>query len=76
MVWDNAMALHALQYLEKHSQSTVIIFSTTDHAWKRAIPRQIERLRSGYTLSVILPEHTTIEREIMTVDDADFLILQ
>ena len=76
MVWDNAMALHALQYLEKHPQSTVIIFSATDHAWKRAIPRQIERLRSGYTLSVILPEHTTIEREIMSVDDADFLILQ
>ena len=76
MVWDNAMALHALQYLERHPQATVIILSGTDHAWKRAIPRQIERLRGGYTLSVILPEHTNIEREIMTVDDTDFLLLQ
>jgi uncharacterized iron-regulated protein len=76
MVWDNAMALHAVKYLEKHPQSSVIILSGVDHAWKRAIPRQIERLRSGYTVSVILPELTKIERDVMTVEDADFLILR
>ena len=76
MVWDNAMALHVLKYLEKHPQVTIIILSGTDRAWKRATPRQIERLHAGHSVSVILPEYTAIEREIMTVDDTDFLLLR
>lgn len=38
-------------------------------------PDQIERLRSGYSISVILPELTHIQRQIMTAEDGDFLIL-
>jgi uncharacterized iron-regulated protein len=76
MVWDNAMALHAVNYLEKHPGTTVILLSGWDHAWKRAIPTQIERLDHQSTISVILPELTETEREIITADDADFLILK
>jgi uncharacterized iron-regulated protein len=76
IIQDNAMALNALKYLERYPNSTAIILSEWNHAWKRAIPRDIERLRSGYTISVILPEFTKFERSIMTVEDADFLILQ
>jgi uncharacterized iron-regulated protein len=75
MVWDNAMALYTLKYLEKYPNSTVVVLSAWDHAWKRATPRQIERLDRRYTVSVILPELIKTERDIMTAEDADFLIL-
>jgi uncharacterized iron-regulated protein len=76
MVWDNAMALYTLKYLEKDPHSTAIILTGWDHAWKRAIPRQIGRLDNRYSISVILPELTTSERNVMTAEDADFLILK
>jgi uncharacterized iron-regulated protein len=76
MVWDNAMALHTVKYLETHPGVTVIILTGWDHAWKRAIPRQIDRLNRQYTFSVILPELVKTERDIITAADADFLILR
>jgi uncharacterized iron-regulated protein len=76
MVWDNAMALYTLKYLERYPNATVLVLSSWDHAWKRAAPRQIARLNSRYTLSVILPELVKTERNIMTAEDADFLILK
>jgi len=76
VIRDNAMAFYTLKYLERYPSSTTIILSEWIHAWKRAVPRQIERLRSGYTLSVILPELTKLQRSIMTQEDADFLILR
>ena len=76
MVWDNAMALYTLKYLERYPNATVLVLSSWDHAWKRAAPRQIQRLNSRYTVSVILPELIKTERDIMTAEDADFLILK
>jgi uncharacterized iron-regulated protein len=76
LVWDNAMALYTLKYLEKHPNATALVLSAWDHAWKRAAPRQIERLNSRYTISVILPELIKTERNIVTSQDADFLILK
>jgi uncharacterized iron-regulated protein len=76
LVWDNAMALHTVNYLETHPGATVIILTGWDHAWKRAIPRQIDRLNRQYTFSVILPELVKTERDIITAADADFLILR
>jgi uncharacterized iron-regulated protein len=76
LVWDNAMALYTLKYLEKHPNATAIVLPGWDHAWKRAIPRQVERLDNHYTMSVILPELIKAERDIMTAEDADFLILK
>ena len=76
IVGDNVVALHTLKYLERYPKATAIIFSEWSHAWKGAIPKQIERLRSGYTISVILPELTKMDRGIMTLGDADFLILR
>jgi uncharacterized iron-regulated protein len=76
IISDNAMAFYTLKYLERYPNSRAIILSEWNHAWKRAIPRQIERLRSGYPISVILPELAKIERSIMTLGDADFLILR
>ena len=76
IISDNAMAFYMLKYLERYPNSTAIILSEWNHAWKRGIPRQIERLRSGHTISVILPEFTKFQRSLMTPEDADFLILK
>ena len=76
LIQDNAMALYTLKYIEKYPRSTVIILSEYNRAWKRATPRQIERLHRSHTICVILPELTKIERSIMTGEDADFLILK
>jgi uncharacterized iron-regulated protein len=76
MVWDNAMALHTLKYLERYPNSNALVLTGWDHAWKRATPRQIERLGSQYSKAVILPELIRTERNIMTSEDADFLILK
>jgi uncharacterized iron-regulated protein len=77
MVWDNAMALHALEYLGKNPKASAILLMGIGHAWKRAVPRQIQRLGSGYTITVILPEMVRkIERNVMTTEDTDYLILK
>ncbi len=77
MVWDNAMALHALEYLAKNPKSSTILLMGIGHAWKRAVPRQIERLHRGYTMTVILPEVVRkIERNVMNTEDTDYLILK
>jgi uncharacterized iron-regulated protein len=76
MVWDNAMALYVLKYVEKYPDSALLVLSGWDHAWKRARPRQVRRFNNRYALSVILPELIKTEREIVTAEDADFLILK
>ena len=75
LVWDKAMAVHALEFLDFHPGRTMIILTGTGHAWKKAIPEQI-RQRSPLDCSVILPEVPgAIEKGRITSDDADYLIL-
>ena len=38
MVWDTAMAIYALDYLDKNPGSRIVILAGSVHAWKRAIP--------------------------------------
>jgi uncharacterized iron-regulated protein len=75
LVWDMAMAIHALEFLNAHPGFMMVILAGTAHAWKKAIPKQI-RQRSSFDYAVILPE---VPREIDThrvrLDDADYLML-
>lgn len=75
LVWDKAMAIHTLEFLDSHPGHMMIILTGTGHAWKKAIPEQI-RQRSPLDCSVILPEVPgAIEKGRITSDDADYLIL-
>ena len=75
LTWDNAMALHTLNYLQGHSRYTLVILTGITHAWKRAIPEQIKRLGSSYSVSVILPEAADkSQRKKVTADEADYLV--
>lgn len=76
LTWDNVMALHTLEYLKSHPRYTVLLLTGMSHAWKRAIPEQIKRLNSGYSVSVILPEvPDETPRDKISFDEADYLIL-
>ncbi len=74
LVWDTAMAVYTLGYLEKHPDAVVVILTGVGHALKGAVPRQI-RLRSDLPYVVILPETTgSIDTETISNKDADYLI--
>jgi uncharacterized iron-regulated protein len=73
MVWDTAMAIYALEYLDKNPGSRIVILAGSVHAWKRAIPRQIATMRPDVTVSVILPDPDG--NAGLTVEDADYLVL-
>ncbi|NPV04595.1 MAG: ChaN family lipoprotein [Syntrophaceae bacterium] len=76
MVWDTAMAIYALEYLDRHPGSRMVILTGSVHAWKRAIPRQIATMRPDVTVTVILPAPDGAEsRAALTSEDADFMVL-
>ncbi len=72
MVWDTAMAIYALDYLDKNPGSRIVILAGSVHAWKRAIPRQIATMRPDVTVSVILPDPDG--KGGLTAEDADYLV--
>jgi uncharacterized iron-regulated protein len=74
MVWDTALAIYALDYLDKNPGSRIVILAGSVHAWKRAIPRQIVTMRPDVTVSVILPDPDG--KGGLTVEDADYLVLK
>lgn len=75
LVWDKAMAFHALEFLNSHPGFMMVLLTGTGHAWKKAIPEQLMR-QSSVVYIVILPEVPgAIERDRVTLDDADYLIL-
>jgi uncharacterized iron-regulated protein len=75
MVWDSAMAVHALRYLEDNPTRTMVMLTGTAHARKQAIPAQL-RSRSDVPVAVVLPEVPgSIDRDTIGMDDADYLFL-
>jgi uncharacterized iron-regulated protein len=75
MVWDNAIAAYALDYLARNPEAVIVILTGTGHAQKGAVPRQI-RLRSDLPYAVILPEiPDRIDAKNTSGQDADFIIL-
>jgi uncharacterized iron-regulated protein len=76
MIWDTAMAVHALDYLRARPDDTVVILTGVGHAQKGAVPRQL-RLRATAPLPVaaLLPEIPgRLDRRTTDLQDADYLI--
>jgi uncharacterized iron-regulated protein len=75
LVWDNVMAINALEYLKKNPDAVLVVLTGTGHARKDAMPRQI-RQRSEIAYTVILPEvKGIIDPETVDKNDADYIIL-
>lgn len=76
MVWDNAMAVHALQYVNAHPDRVMVLLAGTGHVRKQAAPAQI-KARADIPVAVILPETPgVIDKNTISVADADYLILE
>jgi uncharacterized iron-regulated protein len=75
LLWDAAMAEHALQYLEQHQDRIMVLLAGSGHARKMGIPAQL-RQRAACPWVVVLPETPGIfEPRRVTAEDADFLVL-
>ena len=75
MVWDKSMAWHLIAYVKKKPGRTVVVLAGVGHAWKRGIPEQMG-LDSNFTYRVVLPLiPDQIDRETVTVKDADYVLL-
>jgi uncharacterized iron-regulated protein len=75
MVWDTAMAVHTLEYLNTHPDATVVLLTGVGHARKGALPRQIG-LRATLPVTVLLPEIPgSIDRQTVGRQDADLLLM-
>jgi uncharacterized iron-regulated protein len=75
MVWDKAMAWHLITYVKKKPGRTVVVLAGVGHAWKRGIPEQVGA-DSKYTYRVVLPLiPDQIDRETVTTEDADYVLL-
>ena len=76
LVWDKAMALHAIKYLESNPVDHMVLLTGNGHAWKWGIPDQV-RQSSRHTAAVILPKiEGFIEPGLVTEEDADYIFLQ
>ncbi|MFO7707360.1 MAG: ChaN family lipoprotein [Desulfobacterales bacterium] len=75
MVWDAAMAVHALNAIQADPEAVVVILTGVGHAQKGAVPRQI-RQRTAIPTMVFLPEVPgTITPSTVDEQDADYLLL-
>jgi uncharacterized iron-regulated protein len=76
LVWDNAMAVNTLAYLNANPDAVVVILTGTGHAQKAAIPRQI-RQRSDVPYTVILPEVPgMVDSQTVSTKNADYLLTE
>lgn len=76
MVWDNAMAVHTLEYLKKNPEDVVVLLAGVGHVRKGAVPRQIS-LRAQIPQAVILPKvEGIIDTQTVSSKDADYIMLE
>lgn len=73
MLWDKAMAINTINYMKKNNVKKAILITGKGHAWKHAIPEQINKL-SDYKVSVIIPDLSDDKgKPVSTFEDADYL---
>jgi uncharacterized iron-regulated protein len=75
LVWDKAMAIHALEHIRQNPERIMVLLTGIGHAWKWAIPTQI-RERSDLPLAVIVPQVIdSVEANTVRGEEADYILL-
>ncbi|MDW7709726.1 MAG: ChaN family lipoprotein [Deferrisomatales bacterium] len=73
ILWDTAMAVHVVGFLEDNPDHTVVVLAGSGHAWKRGIPDQVQRI-APFPMRIVVPEiPNRLDRAGVTADDADYL---
>jgi uncharacterized iron-regulated protein len=76
LVWDKAMAIHALDYIRQNPGRIMVLLTGVGHAWKWAIPTQI-RERSDLPLAVMVPEVPgNVEPATINSEEADYIFME
>lgn len=76
LVWDTAMAIYALEYLNAHPERTVVVLCGMIHAWKKAAPEQAARQNAKVEQAVVQPAvKGRWTPGSVSKEDADYLIL-
>ncbi len=76
LVWDSAMAVNVLDFLDNHPRHLMVVLAGNGHAWRHGIPEQIARRRSGTSYRIILPAIPgRLDARTATLEDADYLWL-
>ena len=73
MLWNRNMAHHLDAFLAKNPRYTVVALVGIGHALKKGVPDEISG--EGDRYRVILPEFTGLNRDNLTVQEADYLLL-
>jgi len=75
LVWDTAMAVHAIDYLQPYPDQVMVILAGSGHARKLGIPAQLAK-RTTRPVAVLLPETAGVfDPGHTSVQDADFIVL-
>ncbi len=74
LLWDTAMAEHAVRYLEQHQDRIMVLLAGIGHARKNGIPARL-RQRTDLPWVVLLPETPGIFDPEQVAAEADYLIL-
>jgi uncharacterized iron-regulated protein len=75
LLWDMVMARNLSSYLAGHPEATVVVLTGFVHAWKHAIPTQLQKLGVS-NWSVVLPQMPgLIDTGIVSAKDLDYLLL-
>lgn len=76
LVWDKAMAIHALAYLAENSDRIMVVIAGKGHARKLGIPAQAREV-STLPHAVVLPYvEGVVEPGRVGLEDADFIFLR
>ncbi len=76
MLWDMVMAKNLSTYLSGHPKATVVVLTGFGHAWKHAIPAQLQKLGVS-SWRVVLPQMPgVIDSESVSAKDLDYLLLE
>lgn len=74
-LWNVAMASRIIDYFKRHVGETMVVLAGGGHALKKGMPAEIAHA-SRLTYKVILPEFPELTSKAVTVDDADYMILE
>jgi uncharacterized iron-regulated protein len=76
LVWDTAMAVYAIDYLEQRPDTTMVLLAGSGHARKLGIPYQIAK-RAPWDHVVVMPETKGVfDPDSLTAGDADYILIR
>ena len=75
LLWDMVMARNISAYLAANPKATLVVLTGSGHAWKHAIPEQLQKLGES-NWRVVLPEvPRRIDLDTVSARDVDYLLL-